>query len=459
MARTSSFLPPNTHRISFREALRVWSYIGLNSFGGPAGQIALMHRVLVEEKRWVGEQRFLHALNYCMLLPGPEAQQLAVYIGWLLHGYAGGLAAGLLFVVPGFFAMLGLSILYASYGSLGPVSAAFFGLKAAVLSVVVEAVLRIGKRALKNPAMKGVAAVSFIGIFLFSIPFPLIVATAGLVGLAGGRIWPPFFVSAPTAGGGGGAVDQLLEAEVPPHTRPSLPRALWVAAVGLSLWLVPVFALYVSSSGQSVYSHIATFFSKTAVVTFGGAYAVLAYIAQAAVEQYGWMKPGEMLDGLGLAETTPGPLIMVVEFVGFLAAYRNPGALPPLWAGCLGAVLTTWVTFAPCFLWIFVGAPWVEWLRGNRVWSAALSTITAAVVGVVLNLSLWFSLHVIFTEIGSWKGPLGMALPVPVWESLDVGALLISVGAMVATLRFHVGILKVLGASAGAGIFWWWLHL
>ncbi|HND30946.1 MAG TPA: chromate efflux transporter [Myxococcota bacterium] len=436
----------------------MWAWIGLNSFGGPAGQIALMHRVVVEERRWVGEKRFLHALNYCMLLPGPEAQQLAVYLGWLLHGYAGGLAAGILFVIPGFLAMLGLSILYAVYGSVGPVEAAFFGLKAAVLSVVVEAVLRIGKRALKNRAMEAVAALSFLGIFLFALPFPLIVAGAALLGLLGGRWMPALFVSVPATGGNTGALDAMLEAEAPAHTRPSLPRALRVGALGLTLWLAPVLALYSWSHGQSVYSHIATFFSKTAVVTFGGAYAVLAYIAQAAVEQYGWMKPGEMLDGLGMAETTPGPLIMVVEFVAFLAAYRNPGALSPLWAGCLGATLATWVTFAPCFLWIFVGAPWVEWLRGNRAWSAALSTITAAVVGVVLNLSVWFSLHVLFARVESWSGPAGLTVPVPVWSSLDPAALVISVAAMLATLRFHVGILKVLAASVGAGILWWWLH-
>lgn len=453
----SSWFPPATHGILFRDAIRTWTYIGLNSFGGPAGQIALMHRVLVEEKRWVGEQRFLHALNYCMLLPGPEAQQLAVYLGWLLHGYAGGLAAGLLFVIPGFLAMLGLSMLYAAYGSVGPVAAAFFGLKAAVLSVVVEAVLRIGKRALKNDAMRVVAALSFLGIFVFSLPFPLIIAGAALLGLAAAR-WLPAAASLPTAGTPGGTVDALLEGDAPAHTRPSIPRALRVAAVGLGLWLLPVVLLVVWSNGQSVYSHIAIFFSKTAVVTFGGAYAVLAYIAQAAVEQYGWMKPGEMLDGLSLAETTPGPLIMVVEFVAFLAAYRNPGSLSPLVAGCLGATLSTWVTFAPCFLWIFVGAPWVEWLRGNHAWSAALSTITAAVVGVVLNLSLWFTLHVLFAEVGSWTGPGGVALPVPVWSSLDPAALAISAVAMVATLRFHVGTLKVLAASAMAGILWWWLH-
>lgn len=452
---SSSIFPPSTHGITFREAVGTWTYIGLNSFGGPAGQIALMHRVLVEEKRWVGEQRFLHALNYCMLLPGPEAQQLAVYLGWLLHGYAGGLVAGLLFVIPGFLAMLGLSMLYAVYGSVGPVAAAFFGLKAAVLSVVVEAVLRIGKRALKNNAMRVVAALSFLGIFLFSLPFPLIVAGAALLGLAAAR-WIPAAASLPAVTGG--TVDALLEGERPAHTRPSLPRAMRVATVGLGLWLLPVGLLHAWSNGQSVYSQIAVFFSKTAVVTFGGAYAVLAYIAQAAVEQYGWMKPGEMLDGLSLAETTPGPLIMVVEFVAFLAAYRNPGLLSPLVAGCLGAALSTWVTFAPCFLWIFVGAPWVEWLRGNRLWSAALSAITAAVVGVVLNLSIWFSLHVLFTEVGSWTGPGGLSLSVPVWSSLDPAALVISAAAMVATLRYHIGTLKVLGASAAAGILWWGLQ-
>ncbi|MGQ0722116.1 MAG: chromate efflux transporter [Candidatus Eiseniibacteriota bacterium] len=424
--------------IPFGTAVRVWLQIGLSSFGGPAGQIAVMHRVLVEERKWVDERRFLHALNYCMLLPGPEAQQLATYIGWLLHGVRGGLVAGTLFVLPGFLAVLALSFAYVLLRGVGTVEAMLFGLKAAVLAVVVDALLRIGRRVVKGRAQLGVAAVAFTGLFAFGIPFPLIVLGAGLLGLV-----VPRFAQPP-----GDEADVPL----PAGPRPTLARALRVTLVWGALWVAPIALLATVPGTPRVLLDEAVFFSQAAVVTFGGAYAVLAYIAQQAVERWGWLAPGEMMDGLGLAETTPGPLILVLEFVGFVAAYRNPGALPPLVAGTLGAVITTWVTFVPCFLWIFLGAPYVERLRGNRRLSGALSTITAAVVGVILNLAVWFALHVLFAEVVPLEiGPV-VRLSVPVWSTVDPAALVISAAAFVALLRFKLGMLPVLGASMLAGV-------
>jgi chromate transporter len=413
-----------------------------------------MHRVLVEEKRWISEARFLHALNYCMLLPGPEAQQLATYIGWLLHRTPGGLAAGILFVLPGSFTVLGLSLLYAAFRDIGAVAALFFGLKPAVLAVVVEAVLRIGRRALRHRVHVAIAAAAFVAIFLVGVPFPAIVAGAAAIGLAGARWLPSAFSPPAPAAGTPGAkaavVDALLDAGEASHLRPSAARALRVVLVCGALWLGPVAALAAVLGPDSVFTQIGVFFSKAAVVTFGGAYAVLAYLAQAAVQTYGWLAPGEMLDGLGLAETTPGPLILVTQFVGFLGAWRHPGGLEPLWAGVLGAALTTWVTFAPCFLWIFAGAPYVEALRGRRALDAALSAITAAVVGVVLNLAVWFALHVLFGTIDE-RRVLGLRLLVPDPSSLDPVSLAIAVGAAVAMLRLHVGMVPTLAASAAAG--------
>ncbi len=448
--------------VSFREGVAVWTRIALNSFGGPAGQIAVMHRILVEEKRWISEHRFLHALNYCMLLPGPEAQQLATYIGWLLHGTRGGLVAGGLFVAPGFVAILVLSLLYAGFQKLVFVEALFFGLKAAVLAVVVEAVVRIGRRVLKNTVMIALAAAAFVGIFFFEVPFPLVVLGAGIVGWVGGHLRPDVFCvieeRRPGAAGESGAmVDALLERHALSHAQPSVARALRVLGVWLPLWLGPVALLAWVFGPQDVYVRMGLFFSKAAVVTFGGAYAVLAYIAQQAVEHYGWLRPGEMLDGLGMAETTPGPLIQVVQFVGFLAAYRTPGGLHPMVAGTLGAILTTWVTYVPCFLWIFLGAPYVERLRGNRRLSAALSAITAAVVGVVLNLAVWFALHVVFANVATVETALGARLFVPVWTTLQWPALLISVGAFVAMFRFKVGMLSTLAASVVVGALFHWV--
>jgi len=446
--------------VTFAAAFRVWLRIGLLSFGGPAGQIALMHRVLVEEKRWIGEGRFLHALNYCMLLPGPEAQQLATYVGWLLHRTRGGLVAGILFVLPGALVILLLSALYAGYRDLSAVQAIFFGVKAAVLAVVVEAVLRIGKRALRNAATISIAALAFVGIFFLAAPFPLIVVAAALAGLAGARWRPAWFTAGGGHGGGskgaGALADDALDAGALDHTKPNLRRAVTVAAVCLTLWFAPIVALALLLGAGHVYVAEGLFFSKMAVVTFGGAYAVLAYVAQQAVENYGWLAPGEMVDGLGLAETTPGPLIMVVQFVGFMGAYRNPGTLDPMLAGTLGAALTTWVTFVPCFLWIFLGAPWIEALRGNKALAAALSAITAAVVGVVLNLAVWFGLHVVFGKVDEVTfGPL--RLFVPDWGTVDPGALGLSALALIAVLRFRVGMLPTLAGCAVLGAGWFYL--
>ena len=442
------------HGISFGEAFRVWLRIGLLSFGGPAGQIAMMHRVLVDERRWIGESRFLHALNYCMLLPGPEAQQLAVYVGWLLHRTAGGLVAGTLFVLPGALVMMGLSALYAGYQDLSVVQAIFYGIKAAVLAVVIEAVLRIGKRALKNGAMYAIAAAAFVGIFFLDIDFPIIVVAAGVIGFVGARFDPARFVvikgHEAKDDGKVAALDAAVESGALAHTRPSARRALKVAAICLVLWWGPVAALAALLGSGDVFAQIGLFFSKMAVVTFGGAYAVLAYVAQEAVNHYGWLAPGEMLNGLGLAETTPGPLILVTQFVGFLAAYRAPGALDPMVAGTLGALLTLWVTFVPCFLWIFLGAPYIEALRGRAALSAALSAITAAVVGVILNLAVWFGLHVVFGAVAE-RHAAGLRLLVPDLATIDPAALVLAALALVAMLRFKVGMIPMLAASAALG--------
>jgi chromate transporter len=444
------------HGVSLGEAIRVWARVAMLSFGGPAGQIAVMHRIIVEEKRWIGENRFLHALNYCMLLPGPEAQQLATYIGWLMHRTLGGLIAGVLFVLPGVISIMALSIVYALFGKVGVVSALFFGLKAAVLAVVLQAVVRIGGKALKNRIMVGLAAAAFIAIFFFGVPFPIIVLTAGVIGFFGGRAGVPAF----QVGGGHGPskdgkqvadADALLGEELPEHARPTVARALWVSVICLALWLVPVALLLVTLGPDNVFSRIATFFSTMAVVTFGGAYAVLAYVAQQAVENYGWLQPGEMLDGLGMAETTPGPLIMVLQFVGFMAAFRDPGSLSPMLAGTLGGLLATWVTFTPCFLWIFLGAPFIERLRGNKALAGALSAITAAVVGVILNLAIWFGIHTLFREVRHVES-FGLSFDAPVPASVDPWALLLAAAAMIAMFRFNVGMIPTLAACSTAGV-------
>jgi chromate transporter len=441
------------HGISFRDALIVWLRVAALSFGGPAGQIAVMHRILVEEKRWIGETRFLHALNYCMLLPGPEAQQLATYIGWLLHRTKGGLAAGLLFVAPGAVAIMALSWVYAAYGKLDSVQALFLGLKAAVLAIVLEAVVRVGKRALRNGAMVALAAAAFVAIFFFAVPFPLIVLAAGVVGFLGGRAEHPAFLGAGGHGGRGtlADADSALGEAMPDHARPDRAWSLKIGAILAVLWLLPLFALLAWLGPADVFSQIAVFFSKMAMVTFGGAYAVLAYVAQQAVEHYRWLLPGEMLDGLGMAETTPGPLIMVTQFVGFMAAFRAPGVLPPFVAGTLGGLLTTWVTFAPCFLWIFVGAPYVEALRANRALSALLTAITASIVGVILNLALWFALHVLFAELRPVRG-FGLDFAAPVLASIDPWALALAAMAMAGVFLLRLGMIPVLAICSAAGL-------
>ncbi|MBI5320081.1 chromate efflux transporter [Bradyrhizobium sp.] len=440
------------HGVSFREALVVWLRVATLSFGGPAGQIAVMHRIIVEEKKWISEGRFLHALNYCMLLPGPEAQQLATYIGWLLHRTAGGLVAGGLFILPGIIAIMALSYIYAAYGNVGFVEALFFGLKAAVLAIVIEAVVRVGKRALRNRIMIALAAIAFVAIFFFAVPFPVIIVAAGIVGYIGARLGRPEFAAVEHGGGkNAAAIDSMLGDSMPDHVRPNAARTLRVSAVWLALWLVPVAAILIGLGPNNVFSQIAIFFSKMAMVTFGGAYAVLAYVAQQAADYYHWVSPREMLDGLGMAETTPGPLIMVVQFVGFMAAFRDAGGLSPMLAATLGGLLATWVTFAPCFLWIFAGAPYIETMRGNKALAGALSAITAAVVGVILNLSIWFALHTLFRQTFEVKR-FGLSFDAPVLTSVDVAALVLSLAAAIAIFRFKVGMLVVLAASCVAGV-------
>jgi chromate transporter len=444
-------------KIAFGDAVRVWLRIALLSFGGPAGQIAVMHRILVEEKRWIGDRRFLHALNYCMLLPGPEAQQLAVYVGWLLHRTAGGLVAGILFILPGFVAILALSYIYVSFGNVTWIEGLFFGLKAAVLAIVVQAVARIGSRALKNPAMVAIAVLAFLALFLFRVPFPIVILAAALVGLVGAlRGSQAFQLGVGHRGAHRDTVadaDSILGSETPPHARRNLRWSMTISGVLLVLWLAPVGLLALLLGPTNVFAQVAVFFSQMAVVTFGGAYAVLAYVAQEAVQHYGWLQPGEMLDGLAMAETTPGPLIMVVQFVGFMAAYRDPGALDPMMAATLAAILTTWVTFVPCFLWIFLGAPFIEALRDNRALTGALSAITAAVVGVIANLAAWFSLHTLFRDVATLR-LYGLAVDIPVISSIDLSAVTLSLLALAAVFWLRASVFVVLGGCAVIGIAW-----
>jgi chromate transporter len=423
----------------FSEALRAWFKIGCLSFGGPAGQIALMHRVVVDEKKWVDEPRFLHALNFCMLLPGPEAQQLATYIGWLLHGMRGGLAAGILFVLPGAVLMLGLSLLYALGRGVPLIDGALFGIKAAVLVIVVEALIRIGKRALKTPFLIGVAAAAFVGIFFLDLPFPLIVLAAALAGYAVARAAPAQLGLAGDAG--------LVGMPHPGRWQ----QAGMAVAVGMLVWWTPVLLAALLLSPTHVLVSIGTFFSKLAVVSFGGAYALLAYMAQQAVETYGWMTAAEMVDGLGLAETTPGPLILVTQFVGFLAGFRDAAPFPPVVGGLLGAAMTLWVVFVPAMLLIFAGAPFVEQLRANTRLAGALVAITAAVVGVILNLTVWFALHVLFGNVREARlGFLRWYAFDPL--SIDIAAIGLALVAAALAFRFHVGLVTLVGIMAALGV-------
>jgi len=428
-AEAAAAAPP-----TFAEALRVWARIGLLSFGGPAGQIALMHRILVDEKRWIGEKAYLSALNFCMLLPGPEAMQLATYVGWRLHGTAGGLAAGLLFVLPGAAVVLALAMLYAAYGRLPVAEALFVGVKAAVLAIVVEALLRVARRALAGWAEWATAGAAFVAIFFLQVPFPIIVGAAALVGF-----WR-----------GGAAAPHLPRAPSPPG---GAATALRTAAVWLSVWVVPLALLAAAFGREHVLADIGYFFSKLAVVTFGGAYAVLAYMGQEAVAHYRWLEPGEMLDGLGLAETTPGPLILVTEFVGYMAAYRAGGDSWPM--GVMGAAVTLWATFAPCFLWIFAGAPYIERINAEPRLRAALAGVTAAVVGVILNLTVWFALQVLFGRVRQWRlGPLDVMVPEP--ATLNLPALALSAMAALLLLVLHRGVLATLAACSAAALAWYW---
>ncbi|MEP6973317.1 MAG: chromate efflux transporter [Actinomycetota bacterium] len=444
--------PVEAHGVPFREAARFWVKLGFINFGGPTGQIAIMHDEIVERRKWISNGRFLHALNYCMLLPGPEAQQLAIYVGWLLHKVRGGLVAGIAFVLPSFFVMLGLSWLYAAHGNVTWVSATLSGLAAAVIGIVASATIRIGKKALANALMVGVAAAAFVSIFLLHLPFPLIVLGAGFIGLIGDSIRPELF----QVGVGRELEENELvairdDAPAAAHTRPSLQRSVIVLVVGLAIWLVPIAAVAAWRGSGDTLTEMGWFFSRAALVTFGGAYAVLSYVNVAAVTQFGWLLPGQMVVGLGLAETTPGPLIMVLEFVGFVGAYRNPGGLPPVVAGVLGAAVATWATFAPCFVWIFLGAPYVERLRGNRRLAAGLETITAAVVGVIANLAVTFAAHTLFERVREVH-TFGGTIPSPVWSSLDGFALLAAVVSFVGLWRFRWKIIPVVAASAAAGL-------
>ena len=418
---------------SFAEAFRFWLKLGFISFGGPTGQIAIMQTELVEKKKWISQSRFLHALNFCMLLPGPEAQQLAIYIGWLLHRTWGGIVAGAFFVIPSIFILWALSFIYAAFGNIPWITAIFYGLKPAVAAIVLAAVIRIGRKALKNEVMWTLAVLAFIAIYFFKVPFPAIILSAGAIGFVGGLLWRSKFENASKENSTSAASVISDQQESPDHARPNLSRALRISIVWLTLWLTPTVILGAVRGWDSTLFKEGLFFSKAAVITFGGAYAVLPYVTQQALFHYGWLKPGQMMDGLGLAETTPGPLIMVLQFVGFMGAWQHPEGLSPLVAATIGALITTWATFTPCFLWIFLGGPYIEQLRGNARLTSALSAITAAIVGVVLNLAVWFALHVFFPATGT----------------MDWFAILLCIAAFVAMTRYKVDIIPVV---IGAGI-------
>ncbi len=421
---------------SFAEATRLWFKVGCLGFGGPAGQIALLHRLVVDEKKWVGEAQFLHALNFCMLLPGPEAQQLATYLGWLLHGVRGGLVAGILFVLPGLCVIIALSAAYAAFGQLPWLAGVFFGLKCAVIALVAEALWRVARRALKQSIHVIVALLAFLALFVFRVPFPLVILAAAVIGLA--IAWRSDGRSSQS-----GSEKLLVQSA-------DAPRPVRTMLAGAALWLGPIALLTLLLGGAHIFPQMGWFFAKMAVVTFGGAYAVLAYVAQQAVQTYGWLTTGNMIDGLALAETTPGPLILVLTFVGFYAAHQEPGTLSPMLAGTLGALFVTWVTFVPSFIWIFLGAPYVERLRQNRYLSAALAMVTAAVVGVIANLALWFAVHVLFREVAEVSfGPATVIWPD--WRSADILAIALSLVAGLALLHWRINLVKVLLASGAMG--------
>jgi chromate transporter len=430
--QTSDVLPVP----GFGEAFRFWWKLGWISFGGPAGQIAIMHREIVEQRRWLSEEHFLHALNFCMLLPGPEAQQLATYLGWRLHGARGGITAGVLFVLPSVFILFGLSWLYMAGAEISWVEGVFYGLLPAVIAIVISAVKRIGSKALKSPSLWGLAGLAFVAIFVFKISFVIIILTAAMIGYAGGKVAPKQFPAG--SGHGKSGKDELPCVVLPPVTPGSVGRTVWISIICLTLWWLPVLAAGLLLGWNSIQFQEGLFFSKAALVTIGGAYAVLPYVAQMTVEKFGWLSQRQMMAGLGLAETTPGPLIMVLQFVGFVAAWQNPGDLPPLVAATLGALITTWVTFLPCFLFVFLGAPHVEGLRERPGLASALTAITAAVVGVILNLAVWFAWHALVAGGGG----------------IDFFVAVVAVGAWLAMERFKIGVIPTLAACAVLGGIW-----
>jgi chromate transporter len=423
-----------TSHPTFHEAFRFWLKLGFVSFGGPTGQIAMMHTEVVEKKKWIGETHFLHALNFCMLLPGPEAQQLAIYIGWLLHKTRGGIVAGALFVIPSIFILWALSYIYVAYGHVASIAAIFYGLKPAVLAIVGAAVIRIGSKALKNAVMWAIAMAAFVAIYFFRVPFPLIIIGAGIMGLIGGKILPQFFLG--SLDHDARSTSSVEDVGPPPTLRSLLIRVFKISGTWIFLWWAPILLAGIFLGSRHTIFREGLFFSKAALVTFGGAYAVLPYVSQLAVEHYQWLRADQMLDGLGLAETTPGPLIMVLQFVGFLGGWNHPGNLPPLFAATLGALITTWTTFVPCFLWVFLGAPYIEKLRGAKQLTAAFSTVTAAVVGVILNLAVWFGVHVIF----------------PPGSNGDWFALVVCAIAFVGMLRWKWNIIAVILGSGLLGL-------
>jgi len=420
---------------SFRQAFMFWFKLGWISFGGPAGQIAIMHQELVDKKKWISNDRFLHALNYCMLLPGPEAQQLATYIGWLLHKTRGGIAAGVLFVLPSVFILFALSYIYIAFGTLPGVAAIFVGLKAAVLAIVLAAVIKIGKKSLKNTVLIAIAVLSFLATFFLKFPFPALILSVGIIGIIGSQFFPSLFLPAKKSTESPSLADQAGQY----NQTTSLSRNIRILTIFVALWALPFLGLYYLLPG-SVFATEAFFFTRAAFLTFGGAYSLLGYIAQAGVEHYGWLTSLQMMDGLGLAETTPGPLIMVVQFVGFLAGWNHPGPLSPFLGSVTGSLVATYFTFLPSFLFIFLGAPYIERLAGNSKMSAALATITPAVVGVVLNLGVWFGTHVLFPASGfSWFSAV------------------LAIAAFCLMQFYKVGIIQIIAGSGGVGLLWYLL--
>lgn len=445
---------PVTPTPSFRDALGVWLRIAMQSFGGPAGQIAVVHRIVVEEKKWISATHFFHALNYCMLLPGPEAQQLVTYIGWLLHGWRGGLTAGLLFIFPGAAAILALSIIYAAIGHGFLAQAVFLGLKSAVIAIIVEALIQMGRKTLHDGFTVFIAAAAFVSLFLLNIPFPIILTVSAVLGFCMGKIKTPRHLGNMNLGAKGPNAPPFAAA--PKRTEKfSLGYLVNVLWIGFLLWWVPVAVVLILFGAESIFFKQCLFFSKTAVLTFGGAYSVLAYVAQQAVSVFGWLSPDQMMDGLSMAETTPGPLIMVLQFVGFISAFQNPEGMDPFLAGMLGSAITTWVTFVPCFIWVFAGAPYMETLRNNYRINYALSAVTAAVTGVILNLAVWFTLHTLFSRIHAILcGPFHIGLPD--LESLNPLALVIALAACWMMFIRKMNMFWTLGVCFSMGLIFYW---